>query len=174
MGLVLSHRGTHVRPDFTWKRLDFGCQSDLIDVRWHARQVPYICKMFVVVAFCRLTPWGSAGICSCALTNACCRVRGLHVWPFLKFHFYPATWAATRRLRRICLHFFRVDAVRQGAYHGWRKSQHSCAVHKHFHVTLPQCSCRYQSVMTQPKPGHSKLFQKQKADLLKIKKLKKN
>ena len=30
--------------------------------------------------------------------------------------YYPTTWAATRRLRKIDLHLWMVDAVMQGAY----------------------------------------------------------
>ena len=50
------------------------------------------------------------------MTNALHTVRGLRVNPF--FSDYLATWAATRRLQRIYLYFWRVDAVMRGAYHG--------------------------------------------------------
>ena len=54
------------------------------------------------------------------------RVRGLRVW-FYKIMYNPATWAATRRLRRLYLHFWRVDAVRQWAHYGWRQSPQNYA-----------------------------------------------
>ena len=34
--------------------------------------------------------------------------------------YYTTIWVATRRLQRIYLHFWRVDALMRGAYHGWR------------------------------------------------------
>ena len=67
-------------------------------------------------------------ICSCTLTNAFHRMRGLHVWRFLYF-LLPATCPAIHRLLRICLHFWRVDAVNRRACHGWRKSPQNHAVH---------------------------------------------
>ena len=66
----------------------------------------------------------SPSMCSYTLTNyAFHSVRGLPVWPFS--FYYSTTWAATHHLQRICLHFWRVDAVMQGACHGWKLSPHS-------------------------------------------------
>ena len=77
----------------------------------------------VLILYCVSFPswrhWGSPSIyCSCTLINAFHWV-GLEYCACDCFH-YPATWAATCSLQRICLHFWSVDAVLHGAYHGWK------------------------------------------------------
>ena len=49
-------------------------------------------------------------------------------FPCYCFYYNPTTWAATPHLRRIYPHFWRVDAVMQGACHGWRSSAHNYTV----------------------------------------------
>ena len=78
----------------------------------------------------------SPGICNCTLTNALHRVIGTCVIGFNFFLYYPAIWAATHQFQKIYLHFWRVEGVIQGAYHGWRQSPHNCGVHDTFLCSL--------------------------------------
>ena len=56
--------------------------------------------------------WGSPGICSCTLTNAFHRMRGLCVCVNV-FLLFTAIYC----LLRIYLHVWKVDAVTHKAYH---------------------------------------------------------
>ena len=49
-------------------------------------------------------------------------------FPCYCFYYNPTTWAATHHLRKIYPNFWRVDAIMQGACHGWRSSTHSYTV----------------------------------------------
>ena len=52
--------------------------------------------------------------------------------------FNPASWAAMCHLQRIHLHFWRVDAVMQGAYHCWQYPHVTklCSTQQHFIIAL--------------------------------------
>ena len=77
-------------------------------------------QCFVVVVYPSWTLGGGGGEpgrCSCMLTNAICRVRGLYVAVLKqKSYLYPATQVATGYHQRMYFCFWRVDAVMRGAY----------------------------------------------------------
>ena len=63
------------------------------------------------------------------------KARMKQLWPFVLFITSPA-WVATRRLQGTDLHFWRADAVTQGAYYGWRWSPHNNTTHSNISIII--------------------------------------
>ena len=105
-------KGVACRQDRKRKKKKKKKKTTLSSTVIHTTEPPthphYILFLAVVAAF----P-GSMGqspdTCSCAMTNAFHGLKGLRVWQVFNT---PPQWAATCHLRRIHLHFWRIDASR--------------------------------------------------------------